>query len=73
MHTEVCGMTGRQGPAAEHRELHAAQRSVSICGGKNLEEMDVCTCITEWMCIHVLTESSCCTAEIITTSIIISQ
>ena len=58
MHTEVYEMIGQWGPAAEHRELYPIFCD-NLCGRRIWKRMDVWTCITE---------SLCCTAEIITTS-----
>jgi len=57
MHIEVYGMTGQWGPAAEHRELRPIFYD-NLYGKRKGKRMDVCICITE---------SLCCTAEIITT------
>ena len=55
MHTEVCGMIGRQGPAVEHRELYPI-----FCDHLCRKESE-----GEWMCTCV-TEALCCTEEMIT-------
>ena len=57
MHTEANGMTGQQGPAVSHRELSPIVCD-HPCGKRIWKRMDVDTSITE---------SLCCTAEIITT------
>ena len=57
MHTEVSGVTGQWGPAEQHREFYPIFRD-NLCGKRIGKRVDVCTDITE---------SLCCTAEVIPT------
>ena len=56
MHTEVYGRTGHWGPDVQDRELYPISYD-GLYEKRIWKGMDVCTCVTE---------SLCCTAEIIT-------
>ena len=56
MHTDVCGMIDQREPAVQRRELYL-EFCDNLCGKGVRKRMDMHICITE---------SVCCTAEIIT-------
>ena len=56
LQADVYGMIGQWGPAVQHRELYPLFCD-NLCGNRIWKKMNMCICMTE---------SLCCTAEIIT-------